>query len=263
MPIGYVNSYDLQVADNPGFTNPFINRTYQDSAIYEITSVEENTTYYWHVRSRNDAGESEWSQTRMFESRAPYVQVTIPNGDELWQLGLRHFIHWDDILEEDVIIELYRNDAFLMLIDTVQSTGGYSWDIPVSMSNAYNYKILIRSTVDDDVYDMSDRPFAIFDSVAPPPPEEIFSLYQNSPNPVDAKISNETTITYLLAEPCRVKLELFDILGKKVATLINESQDDGEKHFTLNVTNLASGIYFYRLQARNYYSKTLKMVILK
>jgi hypothetical protein len=52
------------------------------------------------------------------------------------------------------------------------------------------------------------------------------------------------------------------VLGRKIATLINTRQSAGYYTFTLNASNLATGIYFYRLQAGNFVS-TKKMMLVK
>jgi hypothetical protein len=59
-----------------------------------------------------------------------------------------------------------------------------------------------------------------------------------------------------------VKLEVFDVLGKKVATLVNERQSAGTHNITFNASGLSSGVYFYRLQAGNF-SSTQKMILIK
>jgi len=85
-----------------------------------------------------------------------------------------------------------------------------------------------------------------------------FVLEQNYPNPF-----NPTTIlTYQLPIAIDVKLEVFDVLGKKVATLVNERQSAGTHNITFNTSGLSSGVYFYRLQAGNF-SSTQKMILIK
>jgi len=59
-----------------------------------------------------------------------------------------------------------------------------------------------------------------------------------------------------------VSLKLFDVLGKEVATLVNERQEAGAYNYTLNASNLSSGVYFYRLQAGNFV-QTKKMMLIK
>lgn len=92
----------------------------------------------------------------------------------------------------------------------------------------------------------------------------LFSLAQNYPNPFNPS----TIVQYQLAQASEVKLELFDALGRKVATLVNARQSAGTYSYTLNAAqfNLASGVYLYRLQAgalNQTFSETRKMLFLK
>ncbi len=87
-----------------------------------------------------------------------------------------------------------------------------------------------------------------------------FALNQNYPNPFNP----ETRIGYRLPIASDVKLELFDVLGRKLATLVNARQEAGSYLIALNTQtmSLASGTYFYRLQAGNFV-ETKKMMLLK
>ncbi|MFQ3598505.1 MAG: T9SS type A sorting domain-containing protein [Chloroherpetonaceae bacterium] len=85
-----------------------------------------------------------------------------------------------------------------------------------------------------------------------------YKLAQNYPNPFNPS----TTISYQLPVTSDVKLEIFDILGKKVATLVNGRQAAGAYTYTWNASTSASGIYFYRLQAGNFV-ETKKMMLVK
>lgn len=89
------------------------------------------------------------------------------------------------------------------------------------------------------------------------PPAE-FALEQNYPNPFNPT----TTIRYQLPVTSNVKLEVYDVLGKKIATLVNERQEAGIYNYTLNASNLSSGVYFYRLQAGSFV-QTKKMMLVK
>jgi hypothetical protein len=85
-----------------------------------------------------------------------------------------------------------------------------------------------------------------------------YALAQNYPNPFNPM----TTIQYSLANTGNVSLKIYDVLGREVATLVNGRQAAGEYTVQFNAANLASGIYFYRLQAGDFV-QTKKMMLVK
>lgn len=90
-----------------------------------------------------------------------------------------------------------------------------------------------------------------------------FKLHQNYPNPFNPT----TTIQYHLNNSGQVKLEIFDVTGRKIKTLINEYKSAGNYKTTWNgisdIGNIvSSGVYFYRLQAGNL-AETKRMILLK
>jgi hypothetical protein len=90
-----------------------------------------------------------------------------------------------------------------------------------------------------------------------------FSLAQNYPNPFNPT----TTISYALPTNAFVKLVVYNILGQKVKTLVDEEQTAGFRQVVWNGQNdrgetVGSGIYFYRIQAGDF-TKTAKMSLLK
>ncbi|MCP4582112.1 MAG: alpha/beta fold hydrolase, partial [candidate division Zixibacteria bacterium] len=83
-------------------------------------------------------------------------------------------------------------------------------------------------------------------------------LSQNYPNP----FNSSTTIEYTLNESSNVKLEIYDILGRKIETLLDEQQAAGHRKINWNASQYSSGIYFYKLSnGDNSVSK--RMVLLK
>lgn len=84
-------------------------------------------------------------------------------------------------------------------------------------------------------------------------------LNQNYPNPFNPS----TTIVFGLPESGKVHLEVFDVLGRKVATLINgELKTAGRHTLNFDAKNLSSGMYIYRLQAGNT-TITKKLTLIK
>ncbi|RMG61008.1 MAG: T9SS C-terminal target domain-containing protein [Calditrichaeota bacterium] len=85
-----------------------------------------------------------------------------------------------------------------------------------------------------------------------------YKLVQNYPNPFNPT----TTIQYSLAQRSQVTLEVFNTLGQRVATLVNGFQSAGNHSIQFDASSLASGIYFYVLNAGDFHS-VKKMVLLK
>lgn len=87
---------------------------------------------------------------------------------------------------------------------------------------------------------------------------EEFRLSQNYPNPFNPS----TIITYQIPKSRHVRLTVYDLLGREIMTLVNEEMRPGSYQATFNGTNLASGVYFYRLQAGEFV-QTRKLILMK
>ena len=85
-----------------------------------------------------------------------------------------------------------------------------------------------------------------------------YSLQQNYPNP----FNSTTAIKYSLPQRSNVTLKVYDILGNELSTLVNEEKEQGVYIINFDANNLASGLYFYRIQAGSFID-TKKMILLK
>lgn len=83
-------------------------------------------------------------------------------------------------------------------------------------------------------------------------------LSTNYPNPFNPS----TNINYKLSKESFVKINVFDVLGRNVANLVNEKKPAGDYSVTFNASNLNSGVYFYRIET-DYASETKKIVLIK
>lgn len=85
-----------------------------------------------------------------------------------------------------------------------------------------------------------------------------YSLSQNYPNPFNPK----TTIDYSIADDGLVKIEIFNTVGQRIITLVDEFKSAGNYTINFDASNLTSGIYFYKIQAGSF-TRTMKMILMK
>ena len=85
-----------------------------------------------------------------------------------------------------------------------------------------------------------------------------YKLTQNYPNPFNPS----TMIEYTISKQDKVELKVYDVLGREVATLVNEFQNPGSYNVMFNASNLSSGVYFYKLNSGSF-SDIKRMVLVK
>jgi hypothetical protein len=85
-----------------------------------------------------------------------------------------------------------------------------------------------------------------------------FVLFQNYPNPFNPT----TVIHYYLPVASHAVVKVYDVLGREVATLVNEQKSAGSYQVTFDAHLLTSGVYFYSLQAGSF-AETKKLILIK
>ncbi|MCC7158644.1 MAG: SBBP repeat-containing protein, partial [Ignavibacteria bacterium] len=87
---------------------------------------------------------------------------------------------------------------------------------------------------------------------------EGFELKQNYPNPFNPA----TTISFTIVNPGKVKISVYDITGKMVSVLMNETKNAGSYEVLFNASNLSSGTYFYKIESGDF-TDVKKMMLVK
>jgi len=119
----------------------------------------------------------------------------------------------------------------------------------------HNHKYTI-SLLNDAIEKATDIVMGVNDVTSSIPRE--FALRQNYPNPFNPT----TMINYQIPENCLVVLKIYNLLGKEVATLVNEYEDAGYHTVQFEAHNLPSGIYLYKIRAGKF-TEVKNMVLLK
>jgi len=184
------------------------------------------------------------------------VIKTTDNGNNFIQLnnGLTNLNIKQLILKPGVFIALTGDGIFCSLDE-----GNYWTPFNLSGLNAN-----INSVYLDDnqtLYACTDNGIYVFTGVLNVEDEiipTIFVLQQNYPNPFNPC----TSIQYAISSRQFVSLKVYDVLGKEIATLVNEEKSAGSYETVFSASHLASGIYYYQLRAGDYV-ETKKMILLK
>jgi hypothetical protein len=242
-PSGTVNGYALQVARDAGFTQLVADETSLTEALYRLTAVEENASYFWRVKSVNDAGESAWCTPVSFRTVPPSITLLAPNGGETWQRGLPHVIVWKTNIQDPVVLALCRQDTVVGIIDTVANAFSCNWEID-SRLDAGPYQIRASNARDESLFDYSDAVFSVIDTVSVPNDDTTRTatnlvLYQNHPNPFSCR----TTISWDQPSAAPVQIKIYDLLGRERAAPLNGFMKAGKHAFPFDGSLLDSGVY--------------------
>lgn len=148
-----------------------------------------------------------------------------------------------------VEVKVVRHPSHVTLSSTVQIVGsiapGQEHVVVFSFSVARSAPVNRRDTLEFRITEKSGVVWmkSIIVQYAGP---TVFSLDQNFPNPFNPT----TKIQYQLPIDSRVTLKVYDVLGREVATLMNDVRPAGYHDAQWDASNVASGVYFYRMEAQ-------------
>ena len=197
-------------------------------------------------------------------SGSQYGWIPTPVNFTVWNTTEGHQV---EVLFADLDADqrLGRFDFVVILESDTTGEPIFSWQlffsgdetsIPPVGGDVFRLKVL-KPFSENDVYEFTADPGGVV-SVENGELPLAFMLEQNFPNPFNPS----TTITYRIPVRGLVRLEVFDLLGRRVATLLNETQEAGRHSVSFRPEGLASGAYIYRLDSRGA-SAAGKMLLLR
>ena len=145
--------------------------------------------------------------------------------------------------------------------DYILTGGDHTITIAFREDGAKLDKICISNSVVAPI-GLGEEAVNICDPMGMENPTEIpdsYGMEQNYPNPFNPT----TSINYFIPEKSKVTLDILDITGRSVATLINNVENMGEHTITFDGSGLSSGIYFYRIVTSTGFMQSKKMVLIK
>ncbi len=267
---GIVKTYHLQVASDSTFDNIVADYPNLISTSAALGSVNDNSVYYWRINSTNSAGTSDWSNIFRFSTSSPFIKILKPNGGETVYTDSTYVIRWQTDVDDTVRILLIdnSNNTVTVIKDSVFSaTNALNWNISSQLMKNDNYKIQIESISNPALSSESSNTFTIKSGLSAVNNStstiKDFTLQQNYPNPFNPS----TVIKYSLPEVSRVKITIFNLIGQKIATLVNTDEQQGNYEVSWNAEHESSGIYFYSIHATGNSGKSFyavkKMMLIK
>lgn len=261
------SGYHIQVSTDSNFTTTVVNDTTLAGTSYTPAGgiLSTNTKYYWRVRAKHNSGAGFYSDTRNFTTALPAPStpnLISPANNSIGQ-SVNPPLDWDSagsittfraqvstdslfastnfdttISHSNITVpngKLFANTKYYWRVMATGSGGSSNW------SAVWNFRTMVTGITGNGTGIPAE-----------------YKLYNNYPNPFNPA----TKISYDLPEGSNVKLAVYDILGKEVATLINEFKTAGNYTIQFNAEGLTSGVYFYSIEAQGF--KDIKrMVIVK
>lgn len=145
----------------------------------------------------------------------------------------------------------FKSIAFISGSGTTTNLTEYSYNDKNLSDGSYVYRLKQQDL--DGSFTYSEE---IQIDVINPPGD--FNLSQNYPNPFNPS----TTIRFIIPVSENVTLKIYDVIGNRVATLVDEMKSSGDYNIIFNAEELSSGVYYYSLKSGSYVA-TKKMVLLK
>ncbi|MDP3829719.1 MAG: T9SS type A sorting domain-containing protein, partial [Ignavibacteriaceae bacterium] len=267
----YTEKYHLQIAADSLFTGIIINDSTITDTLKQVDTLQYKTTYYWRVRSINVAGYSNYST--VWDFRTQIKSIIAPTGLQATaSIPGKVDLSWIDNSVNELGFAIVRKEGDstssnqLTYIDTVSMNIVSFTDTTVIDSVKYSY--LVGAFNLDTVSAQSNYATVttltgikeIFAGLIPTE----YLIEQNYPNPFNPS----TTLRYGLPFESEVKIEMYDITGQRVTSLVNESQKAGYYELSFKIDGLSSGIYFYIIDAKEIggtgnFRKVKKMILMK
>jgi len=286
------DSYSVQVATDTDFTILVVDQSGIIGLQYTIAEsiLSSNTQYYWKANATNAGGTSDWSDIWNFttfnllsvdagsDTTIYYgygdenaILLAIPDGGN----GQYSYLWSNNATTQTITVNPTTTTTYTVTV-TDECNNTASDEVTVNVIDVRcgkkNNKVLVCHIPPgnpNNAHTICISPNAVpahlahgdylgncSDQLVTLPTE--FELHTNYPNPFNPM----TRIDYSLPFDSKVSLQIFDVLGREVVTLVDDNLKAGYYTIDFNASNLASGIYYYRMSAGDF-TAIKKMVLLK
>ena len=246
------DEYSIQVSTDPSFDKLIFSATIPDT-VKNISGTVEGQKYYWRIAGWNIGGPGPWSDVWNF------TIIIAPSTLQLSKSGPNEItLTWKDNsdVEAGYVIERKLSEAAsFTVIDTLKGSGEEYVD-HAEEGHTYIYRIKAYADSAESEYsrEVTITVTGIQDEKIPTE----YSMSQNNPNPFNPT----TKIQFALPKTALTTINIYDLLGKEIITLIKAKCQAGYHEINVNANNLPSGVYIYRIQSGDFI-QSRKMILLR
>ena len=206
--------------------------------IYIETDFDSDTIYFYDAQIGDD---SYFESIYIFNLGNTTLEIDDIIATEPFHVGIITDGSLDPVETLEVPVQFYPDSA-----------GDYSGTVTIYSNDSDEEEVIIHLYGDTETLSIDEIPI----------PDK-FTLHQNHPNPFNPI----TTLRYDLPEDALVNITIYDMMGRRISTLVNNQQSSGYKSVRWNATNdkgssVSAGLYLYTIQAGEF-RQTKKMVLLK
>lgn len=263
-PVDNAVHYELEISRNQGFSPVILEREIPDTTTTIDMGLEYDSTYYWRVRAMTGQFHTNWSEVWSFTTELPVPETPEwepADGEEDVPTSLT--LAWTESERAETYrVQMSTDHEFSSTLIDSAGIEQTVLDIDnLDASTTYYWRVLASNRTGEsnwsDTLEFTTVATSIGNQVAGIPAD--YQLNQNYPNPFNPT----TKIEFALPVAAEVRLEVFDVIGNRVAVLVNRAQKQAGWHeVTFDASNLSSGLYIYRIQAGSY-AETKKLTLIK
>lgn len=255
------SSYHLQLGTDSLFSTVVVNDSSVADTFKIVAGLSGQVAYYWRVRARNAGGTSAFSGVSNFRTGFPVVPALVSPANFATDVSLTPSLVWNQGAGAlSYRVQLATSFDFASIVKDSSGLVDSSFAVgQLQLATIYFWRVNAANALGTSPWSEIWRFRTILTSVeqiAGLPTE--YGLTQNYPNP----FNSITSILFSLPEHAKASLRVYDLLGREVATLIDDTLSPGEYRARFDASNLSSGVYFYRLTAGSYVA-IKKMSLLK
>lgn len=258
------SQYNLQYSTEKDFKKDFVEVNGLKGTSYRVSLLSTKEKYYWRVQSKDSTAVSDWSDVWSFNTGTSIlatpelvspqdnaeVETSLPlswnssSGAKLYALQVS-----TDVKFRNFVVDEEKLAGTSFTVNGLAPKKKYYWRVQAlkdaetsEWSSAWKFEAKVTTAVENR------------ESGAP----SEFKLSPNFPNPFNPS----TTIEFSIPKSGSVKIVIYNILGNLIATLVDQHLSAGTYRTQWNASGVASGVYFYQIQA-NGFIETKRLMLLK